>query len=99
MTDRQYQNRINKINALKAEVAKLNAEVNALQDEIKDAMGDAERVTTKAGFNIFWKWKKPSMKFDTTRFEKENPAMYKDYLKEVKGSREFRITKPEKVTA
>lgn len=99
MTDRQLQNRINKINTLKAEVAKLNAQVNTLQDEIKGAMGDEQQVTTKAGFNIFWRWKKAAEKFDTDRFKEAEPDLYKKYLTTGKATREFRITKPGKATA
>lgn len=99
MTDRMYRNRIAKINALKAQAAALTKQANALQDEIKAAMGDTEKYTTEDGYNIFWKWKKGAEKFDTDRFEKEQPELYKDYLKTGKATREFRITKPEKATA
>ena len=98
MTDRQYTNRILKIAELKAEVKRLNAQVDALQDEIKTAMGDTELITTKAGFNIFWKWKKGSETFDTARFKKAEPDLYKQYLKAGKETRSFLITKPEKAT-
>ncbi len=94
MTDRQYQNRIDKITALKAEVARLNAQVDALQDEIKTAMGDEQQVTTKSGFNIFWKWKKGTETCDTKRLKKERPDIYAEYLKVGNPTRAFSITKP-----
>lgn len=99
MTDRQYRNRIQKIKALEAQMNDLKAQADALRTEIKVAMGDQEQYTTEDGFNIFWRWKKPSETFDTARFKAAQPEMYKRFLKEGKATREFRITKPGKATA
>lgn len=99
MTDRQYRNRIAKINALQDEVARLKKQVADLQDEVKVAMGDTEKYTTDDGWNIFWRWKKGPEKFDTARFQKEHPEMVPEYMTTGKATREFRITRPGKATA
>lgn len=98
MTDRQYRNRIQKINALNAEVARLKAQVTALQDEIKVAMGDTEQYTTEDGYNIFWAWKKGKTHFDDKAFGKEYPDLFQKFTVTDDRTRAFRITKP-KVTA
>jgi len=94
MTDRQYRNRIQKINALNEEVKRLKAQVTALQDEMKDALGDTEKYTTEDGYNIFWQWKKGSETCDTARLKKERPDIYAEYLKVGNPTRAFSITKP-----
>lgn len=99
LTDLQYRNRIAKINALKAQAAELTKQVNALQDELKAAMGDAEKYTTEDGWNVFWRWKKGADKFDTARFQEEHPELVPKYMTTGKATREFRITRPGKATA
>lgn len=98
MTDRQYRNRIQKINALNAEVARLKEQVVALQDEIKVAMGDEEQYTTEDGYNIFWAWKKGRTHFDDKAFGKVHPDLFKMFTVTDSPTRAFRITKP-KATA
>ena len=99
MTDKQYRNRIAKIEALEAQVDELNRQADALRAEIKDALGDTEQYTTENGYNIFWKWRKGSERFDTARFKKEHPEMVPAYMTTGKATRSFLITKPKNATA
>lgn len=61
---------------------------------LKSAMGAATYATCP-GYNLSWKSTKPSQKFDLDTFEKEQPELYRHYLKTVPGHRRFTI-KPSK---
>jgi putative phage-type endonuclease len=62
--------------SLKADVCKFMQEAAQLVD------ADGRLLAT-------WRTAKPSQKFDLGRFEKENPGLYQQYLREVPGSRRF----------
>jgi len=98
MTNKQYRNRVAKIEALQAEVDALNAQIDKVKDEIKTALGDEEEKDL-GDRHIFWKWKKGREIFETARFKKEHPELAPKYLKAGKDTRAFQITAPKKATA
>lgn len=53
MTDRQIDNRIAKIEAIKAQVAELEEARKALEAEVKDALGEAE-VRKTQNWKVTW---------------------------------------------
>lgn len=74
----------------KAENEHLKGEIEALEDKVKIAMGDKERLLASDNTCLAtWKFSKPSEKFDIEKFKTENDAMYKRYIKETKGTRRF----------
>ena len=64
---------------LKAMQEELAAEISAIEDDIKAAMGDQEQIIAGA-FKITWK-AVTSSRFDSTAFRKENPELAAQYLK------------------
>ena len=77
------------INELKAKAAELKelkalqeelaAEITAIEDEIKAAMGEQEQITAGA-FKITWK-AVTSSRFDSSAFKKANPELAAQYTK------------------
>lgn len=98
MTNKQYRNRVAKIEALEEQVKALNAQIDKVKDEIKQALGD-EEVKDLGDRHIFWQWKKGRETFETARFKKEHPELAPEYLKVGKATRAFSITAPKKATA
>ena len=98
MTDKQYRNRVSKIEALQAEVDALNAQIDKVREEIKTAIGDEEEKDLGDRY-IFWQWKKGRETFDTARFKKDHPDMVPHYTKTGNPTRSFLITAPKKATA
>lgn len=98
MTDKQYRNRVAKIEALQAEVDALNAQINKVKDEIKKALGD-EQDKDLGDRHIFWQWKKGRETFQTAKFKADYPELAKEYTKTGKETRSFLITAPKKATA
>lgn len=85
MTERTINMRLNKITALKEEKAAIENEIKELENSIKELMGDIQEFETDQ-YNIKWT-KYTQDKFDKERFEKENNAIYKTYLKTVEQRR------------
>ena len=98
MTDKQYRNRVAKIEALEAQVEDLKAQIDKVKDEIKQALGDEEEKDL-GDRRIFWKWKKGREIFETARFKADYPDLAPEYLKAGKDTRAFQITAPKKATA
>ena len=74
---------------LKAMQEELAAEISAIEDEIKQAMGDQEQIIA-GGYKITWK-AVTSSRFDSTAFKKVLPELYKAYTKQT-TSRRFTIS-------
>lgn len=87
MTPRQMENRVRKIKALEADAKRIKTEIDALKTELKDALGDAEEVRESRFWIRYQAISKST--FDGTRFKKDHPRMYSDYLK---SSTERRFT-------
>lgn len=98
MTNKQYRNRVAKIEALQEQVDALNAEIDKVKNEIKNALGD-EQEKDLGDRHIFWQWRKGRETFETARFKKDYPELAPEYLKVGKDTRAFQITKPKKATA
>ena len=64
---------------LKALREELDAEIAAIEDEIKATMGEQEQITAGA-FKITWK-AVTSSRFDSTAFKKANPELAAQYTK------------------
>lgn len=64
---------------LKAMQEELAAEISAIEDEIKQAMGDQEQIIA-GGYKITWK-QVTSSRFDSTAFKKANPELAAQYTK------------------
>ena len=82
--ERAIENRIKKIKDLEAQKKKIEAEISALKDEIKEDMTEkgVDECQTK---NFVVRWKKiVSSSFDSKKFKSENPDIYSLYL--VQGS-------------
>ena len=75
---------INEIKAKAAELKELKtmqeelaAEISAIEDEIKQAMGDQEQIIA-GGYKITWK-AVTSSRFDSSAFKKANPELAAQY--------------------
>lgn len=64
---------------LKAMQEELAAEISAIEDEIKAAMGDQEQIIA-GGYKITWK-AATSSRFDSSAFKKANPELAAQYTK------------------
>ena len=64
---------------LKAMQEELAAEISAIEDEIKAAMGAQEQIIA-GGYKITWK-AVTSSRFDSTAFKKANPELAAQYTK------------------
>lgn len=81
-TDRQYLTRVHKINVLRAQAKELEAQAKALEDSVKESLGDATEYTTADG-KLSFSWPCITRRsLDTTRLKAEQPQVYGDYLKE-----------------
>ena len=86
LTDRQIDNRLAKLEELKALEKELKETRKAIEDEIQTAMGEAEHIQTgkyKVNFTHV-----VTNRFDSTRFQKEHPKTYAKYTRE-QASRRF----------
>ena len=77
---------------IKQEIKALTTREDKLQTLIEGYMGDRDTLATIEG-NVLATWKsaKPSIKFDAKLFEKAMPDIYKQFMREVPGSRRFLI--------
>jgi len=77
---------------IKQELKALETRQDQLQTLIEGYMGDRDTLATIEG-NVLATWKsaKPSIKFDAKLFEKAMPDIYKQFMREVPGSRRFLI--------
>ena len=64
---------------LKAMQEELAAEISAIEDEIKAAMGDQEQIIA-GGYKITWK-AVTSSRFESSAFKKANPELAAQYTK------------------
>lgn len=60
------------------------------KNKLMNVVGDAEKAIGN-GFNITWKSPKEKILFDTERFKKEHPELYKDYTSMEKQTRRFYV--------
>ena len=88
MTNRQYENRIKKIQNLEEQVKALQDQIDGLKNEIKESM-TADEVNTG---NFIIRWKEViSRRLDSTALKKALPDVWQTYSKD-SSSRRFTIT-------
>lgn len=77
LTDRQVNNRLDKIAALEAQIKALEEAKNALKAEVIAAMGDLRETDKYTVHNTTV----TTNRFDSTRFKKDHKDLYDEYLK------------------
>ena len=90
MSERMIVNRVKKLKALEAQQKEIEAQIEALRDEIKADM-QKRGVEQQAAGDFLIRWTTiVSSRFDGKTFQKEHAAMYSRYLKQTE-SRRFSI--------
>lgn len=79
MSTKEIESKAKELQELKRMREELDAEVAALEDEIKASMGEAEQITAGA-FRITWKIV-TSSRFDSSRFKKDHADLAAQYTK------------------
>lgn len=79
---------------VKAETAELEKRKREIEDAVKMAMGDAERLVSPADGGTpatlaTWRTSKGQLRFNEKRFASEHPVLYASYLTQSPGSRRF----------
>lgn len=77
LTDRQIDNRLDKIEALKAQEAELEAKRKTLENEVKMALGGKEDRKTKR-YVVTYKWEVRHI-LDRKRLDADYPGLYEEY--------------------
>ena len=80
LTERQVDNRIEKIEELKSQEKALREMREAIEEEIQKYMGDEEHIQT-AKYKVNWA-KVTSNRFDTKAFKTDHKRLYAKYVKE-----------------
>lgn len=87
MTDRQLNNRIQKINDLENQIKEMEAQVDAIRDEIKADLTEKQTDEHNTGsFVIRWK-EVISSRLDSKALKAALPDVFKTYTKESKCRR------------
>lgn len=82
MSERMIVNRVKKLKALEAQQKEIEAQIEALKDEIKTDMQE-RGVEQQAAGDFLIRWTTVvSGRFDSKTFQKEHAAMYIRYLKQ-----------------
>ena len=84
--------KIEQLNELEELIEEAKAEAEKIKDEIKSEMKKRNTEEMTVGKYIVRWTEVLSQRFDTTKFKKMFPNMYKDFTKEV-GSRRFSISR------
>lgn len=74
---------------LKSQIADLEAEKKACENQLKAAMKEADKGFVSETVWISYKNAKPRETMDTARFQRDNPDVYQKYIKVGKTSRRF----------
>lgn len=91
MTNKQYRNRVAKLEALQEQVKALTAQIDKVTEEIQNAMGDTQEVDL-GDRHIFWKWRAGGTRFDSKAFGKDHPDLKEKYTVEKPATRFWKIT-------
>lgn len=91
--DAQTEALCRELKGVKAEAAELEKRKREIEDAVKMAMGDAEKLTdTEGGTTLAtWRTAKGPVKFNEKRFASEHPALYASYLTQSPGTRRFAV--------
>lgn len=83
---------LEKIKALKTQIAELEDEKSESELAVKQALKDNAIGTDANGKTVVtWRTSKPRRTFDSKRFREENPEMYDEYITENEGTRPFLV--------
>lgn len=93
LSDRQVDNRIAKIDAIKAQIADLKAAQAALEDEVKAALGAAE--IRETGKYIVTHKREVRHLLDRKRLDADCPGLYEEYQTRISETMKFNY-KPRK---
>lgn len=74
-----------------ARIKELEKEADMIKEQVKLAMGAAQKATYNGQTLFTWKTGKDRETFDTKRFKAEHPDDYLDYVKTTKGNRTFLV--------
>ncbi|MBD5479582.1 MAG: hypothetical protein HDR14_09865 [Lachnospiraceae bacterium] len=91
MGERAIENRVRKLMALEEQKKELEAQISALQEEIKKDMDTKGIEEMQAGTFIIRFTSVLSSRFDTKRFKEQYSELYNMYVKPV-ASRRFTIS-------
>ena len=80
MSNPSMEERIKELQELKHMREELEAEINAIEDEIKQSMGEEETLLAGA-FKVIWK-NVTSSRFDSNRFKKDHAELAAAYMKQ-----------------
>lgn len=80
MSNPSMEERVKELQELKHMREELEAEINAIEDEIKQSMGEEETLLAGA-FKVIWK-NVTSSRFDSTRFKKDHAELAAAYMKQ-----------------
>ena len=76
---------------LKQQIKELQAQADAIDNQLKDALKDAERAESEH-FRVSWVNTHPKPRFNAEAYKNANPGEYEKYLEDGKPTRMFRIT-------
>ena len=79
------------IKKIKENIKSLEEKLHIMEFNIKDILKDHEGFEINGETLLTWKKSADSVRFDTKTFSKDHPDIYKNYLKNVAGSRRFYI--------
>jgi len=85
MSNPNMENKVKELLELKRMKEELEAEISAMEDEIKQVMGEAETLLAGA-FKVSWKTFSSS-RFDSVRFKKEHAELAAAYTKQTTARR------------
>ena len=88
MSNNAYEAKVKEYMELKELKEELDAEMEAIEQLLKEAMGEEEELFAGA-YKVLWT-KITSQRFDTSLFKKQNPTLAKDYIKTI-SSRRFSV--------
>ena len=79
MSDKSMEGKVKELMELRRMKEELEAEITAVEDEIKQVMGDEETLLAGA-YKVLWKAVTTS-RFDTTKFKKDHAELAAAYMK------------------
>ena len=88
MSSNTMESKVRELVELKKMAQELDDEITAIEDEIKQVMGD-EEILLAGQYKVLWQTI-TSQRFDTSAFKKQNPTLAKDYIKTT-TSRRFSV--------
>ena len=69
----------------------LDDDCKMIADYLKVRIGDAEAIEIDGAVAATFRASKPSVRFDSKAFEKDNPSLYESYLREAPGTRRLLV--------